>query len=756
MMAGMMTGAVAAYLRTPRVKAAAVFYLLLSVLLSQTPLFNYLGYEFSAAMTVPAAFVSGLLTLHWLRDHRSMPMTGRTWLSVLGVYLTINLLLLLIPFAVISLNALFVKNCAFALGAVYFLLLPIVTMVFSVSLALVTGMLFRRSALIFSAAVAGLLLHIVFITVFQPQLFAYNFILGFFPGITYDETLTDIGALVLYRGLTMIAALMLFSVFSLLLRSIAPRERVSVGLHRMRRNAGRDSVLWGAVAVCTLTLGTAHIFRDDLGYEYSASDIQEGLGRRTESAHFIVYYRQEDHPAVRMQRMKAEMEYHYRVVTARLGIIPPAEDKIAVYLYPDSDQKHRYIGTANTNIAKPWLREIHLTTATFTGSFRHELVHIIAGEFGLPLLRASLRMGLNEGLAVSTDWDEGMFTPHQYAAAIAREGGLDEASTLFTMTGFASRSSTFAYLVTGSFIRYLTDRFGIDRVRDVFGSGNFVTVFGEPLDVLMGEWKAFLRTVDATEIPAMTVEALFSTPSIFYKTCPRTVAEQNRNAAAALRERRFEDAERLFAESFRNASAATSLRGMYHAMIASGRAPNVIVHYDSLTKGSLLRTNPAILLVLGDAYTISGERNNAAAVYGTISSMNFSESFQEASLLRLLYIADSIDAETVRTMFYGGLSDKRRVEVLDSVQRSFPTSSALGYHRAVLSESGSPNTLKGLPAGLQYAALARSAERALENGEFERAKGLYWQAKNAVPTAALSERLDDRIELCDFILTELQ
>ncbi|NUN69547.1 MAG: hypothetical protein HUU02_07530 [Bacteroidetes bacterium] len=752
----MMTGVVAAYLRTPRVKAAGTIYLLLAAVLSQTPLFNYLGYEFSAAMTVPAAFIAGYLTLHWLSRHRTIPMTGRQWLQVTGVYCTVNGLLLLIPFGIIALNAIVVKNCSFGLGVVYYLLLPVVTMVLAVALAAVTGMVFRRPYIVYTIIVTALLLQILFITLLQPQLYAYNFILGFFPGITYDETLTDLRLLILYRAFTLVAAVTLFAFFFILLRTTGPHDRLTDIVRRMRRTAARDRVLWGAVLTGAAVLGAAHLYRDDLGFEQSAEYIQSALGRRSESAHFIVYYRQEDHAAASMQRLKAEMEYHYRVVTDRLGAAPQENGKIAVYLYPDAAWKQRFIGTANTNIAKPWLREMHLTVGTFAGSFRHELVHIIAGEFGAPLIRASVRMGLNEGLAVATDWDEGMFSPHEYAAALMREGRLDDAARLFTLTGFASRSSTYAYIVSGSFIRYLIERFGSERVREVFPRGTFVTVLGAPLEELMGEWKAFLRTVDASDIPPVTVDALFSSPSILYKVCPRTVAELNRTAADDLRNGRFADAERSYVTSFDFAPSIPALRGLFHALNAQGKEQETTARYAALTNGSLLRSSPPILLALGDSYLLQGMQDSAAAVYQRVTAMHYSEWFTEAALLRSQYMRDAVDAAAFRTIFYGSVTAERRAAVLDSLHRSMPNAVSLLYHQAALSDSSVRPAFNGLPEGLMYAGLVRAAERSMERGAFEEAKALFWEAKNNAPTRVLADRLDERIELCDFTMTELQ
>ena len=89
-----------------------------------------------------------------------------------------------------------VKNCSFAQGLAYYALLPVCSMIFSVSLALPLGVVFRRARLIFIVIIAAILSQIVVITYTEPQLFAYNFVLGYFPGITYDETLNGLSTLV--------------------------------------------------------------------------------------------------------------------------------------------------------------------------------------------------------------------------------------------------------------------------------------------------------------------------------------------------------------------------------------------------------------------------------------------------------------------------------------------------------------------------------------------------------------------------------
>ncbi len=752
-----------AYLKTPRIQIAALVYFLAAGALTQIPLFNYLGYEFAAIMTIPAACISGTLTILFMREHRDKPLTRRTWLFVVMDYIVVNAVLLLIPLIVISLNAVVVKNCAFAQGLVYFLLLPYCTMIFSVAMALVAGTLSRHGLALLYLIISVIVLHIVVVTYFQPQLFAYNFILGFFPGITYDETLSDQTLLVIYRQFTIIASFMLFSLFFILLRTYDANAGVMENLRSVRRNISSDKPLWSVVAVCAAVLISGHLFRAEIGFEYSSADIQQKLGRRSESKHFIFYYRENDYAAEDMRRTKAEAEYHFQKISRELRVGGRSGDKIEVFVYPDGAWKQQFIGTTTTNIAKPWNRQIHLTVSTMASTFRHELVHILAGEFGFPIIRASTRMGLNEGLAVAADWDEGLFSPHRYAAALEREQGLEFINSLFTYTGFARQSGSLAYITAGSFSRYLIDRFGIERFQLVFPNGNFVAAFGEPLDRLTNDWRAFLRTVDVSELPPKTIRSMFFHPSIFYKTCPRRIAEQQQNGMKAIRTKNYQEAEREFSSAYENAPTISSFRGILHAKIALRLPGDVTALYSALDSTSPIRHHPSVMLLAADAYMMLRQENYADVLYKEVREMNYSESFIEASALRMQCFNDGMDQEIFYALFYSGMEDSLKSKIAEEALTGSSMKGSKHYLRAIFSAASGEERARLFTIAskavtsddLKYFSLRRAAHHYFIVNRIEDAKSLYWQAKNYAPTEGMSVELDERIEMCDYVSLEL-
>ena len=754
-----------AYSRLYSVRTAALIYFLIAGGLTRVPLFNYVGYEFSALFTIPAAFISGLLTISFVRLHVFQPIPRRKFLLVLAHYYLVNVLLLLIPLAVMSVNALAVKNCSMIRGIIYYVLLPVCSMVFAVSLAAAVGVLFRHARFIFCVVLTGILLQIVVITYTEPQLFAYNFVLGYFPGITYDETLNDLSTLVLHREFMLVASLLCIIVFFLSVRMIWSDYKLYENLQAFRLRKG-DRMLYAAAGVCLVVLFYGHLERDALGFQFSAAEIQSELGGRATTKHFVLFYPRDEARDWNILLLKAEAEYHYGIVVARMNESLKRGEKIIVYLYKNAESKRRFIGTATTNIAKPWRREIHVTLDSFEETFRHELVHVLAADVGLPIIGASDRMALNEGFATAIDWKGGSFTPHEYAAALQREKLLGDPAALFDFSGFATQPGSYAYIVAGSFSRYLIDRFGINSFKEIFPSGRFVAAYGVPLRSLVGDWEEFLKTVDASSLPAETVRSLFVQQSIFRKTCARVTAERNSKAVQAIRVKEYAEAETEFSESFEDAQTAFALRGLFLSFLGQKKYGDIIAGYDALDERSMLRYNPGVLFIYGDALWFQGEVPRALAVFRHVEEMNYSDGFTQSAAIRRMIVREPRLNIALRGFFYGGLTDSGRTSLLNELRGHEDSRAVAGYLlgneflvRKNFPEAGEQfsavSRLMNDPT-LSIASFVHAGEAFYEAGEFERAKSMFWEGHNHTQSRTANEKLDEWINRCDIVSAEIE
>lgn len=754
-----------AYFRLPSVRTAALIYFLIAGFLTQVPLFDYLGYEFSAAMTIPAALISGLLTIGFIRVHMRQPISRRKFLRVLTDYYSVSLILLLIPLAVMALNAVTVKNCSFAQGLQYFALLPGVTAVFSVSLGAPMGVIFRRARLIFVAAVVIILFRIVVVTYTEPQLFAYNAVMGFFPGITYDEALSDMSTLLLYREFTIVASLLFVVLFFLSVRMFWPDYKFYENVQAFRVRRG-DRVLYSAVVICVSLLMYGYVYRNDMGFQYTASDIQQRLGGRTATPHFLLYYSPSSMRGGDVELLKAEAEYHYGVVVSRMKEPLRAGEKISVYVYPTADVKRRFIGSATTNITKPWRKEMHITLDSFEDTFRHELVHVLAAAMGLPLIRASARMALNEGLATAVDWRWGKFSPHEYSAAIQRERLLGDPEELFGYTGFATQQSSYAYVVTGSFARYLVDRFGLKAFKSVFPSAHFVESYGMTLHALIEDWKLFLKTVDASSLPGETVKTLFAQQSIFRKTCARVTAERNARGVRAMRAGAFAEAEREFSASFDDTQTPSALSGLLQTLLSQKKYGLAVETYERLHEASVLRYNPGILFLFADALWLEGDFSRSIAVFHRIEAMNYSETYGESAALRCLIVREPDLKQPLSGYFYGAAPDTVRSAIVGTLPQTGEARVVAKYlqaqdllRRKRYAQAGDAFRVlvPALPGGvLSYACTFNGARAFYRARKFEEAKGLFWEAQNFAQLPSEASQCNEWIERCDAVAAQLE
>jgi hypothetical protein len=47
-----------------------------------------------------------------------------------------------------------------------------------------------------------------------------------------------------------------------------------------------------------------------------------------------------------------------------------------------------------------------------------------------------------------------------------------------------------AYLLAGSFVGFLVERYGLDEFRKLYGEGSYEAAYGKPLGVLEKEWRS--------------------------------------------------------------------------------------------------------------------------------------------------------------------------------------------------------------------------------------------------------------------------
>ncbi len=402
--------------------------------------------------------------------------------------------------------------CGFFWGMVYFLLGPVFSMAFGLSVGLAATLLARgtgRAAVLAAGVVLATLLYPTVRALFVPVAFAYNPTFGFFPGPVYDPVATVEPAYLWARLHTVliVAAVVSGTDIALYLGKYVPAPRSVVG-----------SGLALAISLpAAIVLG---ILGDRAGISSSISAIERELDGTAATAHFVVHYPAEGRTARQIQWVAADLEAAYSDLSATLDV--DVEEPIHAYIYPSRGAKKRLMGAGRTSVAFPRSRSLHLNADTYPHPVLvHELAHVMSGSRGMPLIEVSPLPGLTEGLAVAQEEVTGDLTVHEWAAAMARIGKLPDVAAVLSVTGFWQHPGGIAYTACGSFVRYLIETRGIERFWAAYRWGRIAAAYGSSIETLVNEWEAFLDTVEVSDEALARARYRFSSRGLFGTPCAR-------------------------------------------------------------------------------------------------------------------------------------------------------------------------------------------------------------------------------------------
>jgi tetratricopeptide (TPR) repeat protein len=740
-------------------RIAATAFLVVSLACTQVPLLNYLGFEYSALIALVATLVSGLMHLSFAsrldRGASYLPFVGRSFAS--------SCLLLGIPVGISVLNALIVRNCSFTQGFVFFALLVLPAVFFSVSLATaITVLTDRWRKTWFVVIVVAVLLQVLVVTVTRPQIFAFNYILGFFPGITYDETLRVEPRLLLFRLETILAALLMLGIA----RIIDARRRRPVFGPLSAEGVVRRALYrrWlVTTVVVAVGWGWMMLSSEGLGFSSSAESIARTLGGRIEGDHIVMVYPKASLSPNEAQRLLDLHEFLFQELCRDLGVAP--QRKITSFLYPSPYEKGLLVGAAGTNIAKPWLWQLHVNLGDVDAVLKHELVHVMAAEFGFVLFRVGLNPGLIEGLAMAVERTAYGETLHRLARCADTLGIPSDLKGLFSISGFVRAPASVSYTLAGSFSRYLIDRYGMRRFKRLYRTGDFEDVYRKSLDQLQSEWRAMIRSIAPSPDELEKATYLFARPSIFTKVCARVIADLNDRTRELLAKGLPDSALELSDRSLSLTETPDAVMLHASALFRLGRYEDVTTFAgERLTDSTLRRHLLPLHRTAGTAEWALGRREQARSHFEILKRTRISTAWSEDAALRLQCLNEN-NPSVLLPYFTGAVPDSVAVGFLrDLLPRDAAGSSTLRYMLGIVYDrQGARDSAlmefsraRFRDSVLEFSRIRRLALVEFALGKYESAKVHFWEARNRAPAAALELELDEWMRRCDWMEEKVQ
>ncbi|MCU7494261.1 MAG: hypothetical protein HF314_18340 [Ignavibacteria bacterium] len=599
--------------------------LLLNVVFLNLPLTNILGYEYSVINGILITFLSAIFTASLLKNsgtEKSLPLFFRELIHGL-------LPLVILPFVMGLLAAFFVRNCSLLQGVAYYLVLTVPSFVVGSALGLISFLISRKYVyLILTALYLAILFFPVLNIYFNPQIYFYNPVIGYFPGTIYDEALKIDFKLVSYRLLNLVyfAAAAYFAFYVLV---------------RKDRSKTFKAVYFASL------LSVAAIFilsGDTLGFLTSRSRLISELGGHVSSQHFEVYYDAKINPRT-VKNILLHDEYYLEQVAGSLKVKP--SKKVTVFLFYDSKEKKGLMGSANADVAKPWLYQIYINFSNFEETLQHEIVHCVSSEFGATPFKISygFNPALLEGLAVALEDNYDEHTIHYMAALAYNNNFRFPIERLLTGFNFFGELSSLSYIYSGSFIKFLIDKYGAEGFKEIYQGGDWQQAYGKPPERLISEYYAFISSFKPV---GSKDEAFyyFGRKPIFKKVCARFLAEKVEQGFELYNSGQYYKAEALFKKLLEYSESYQSLLGYVNSLRKTdkpGVALQVLKRY--LNKYDETSYFYGLELLAGDLAAENKDFSGSALLYENLASRKASREYGYLAALRKELLKDTARAD---------------------------------------------------------------------------------------------------------------
>ncbi len=466
----------------------ALLLLIVSLLLCQFKWTGTLSFEFSFFLSIAIFFL--VLPAAMVRFHRDFSLREK-YIETRNYFVLLG-----IPLATVLFYAFKYGICDLSFGLSWFLLLPAVTMIYSVACAFFATSFkiprWRQWLLAFAPTFVFSMLTVRDLYI-DPQISFYHPI-SYFPGPLYDEWIPLFSSLITYR-----IWIILFSAWLICKSSI-------------------DEKKWRILGLILLPL----LFRGGLGWHYSHKKVQRQLGSHMSTKYMELHFSGLN--VISMSNFSKSLDFYVEEISEKLHL-PPLTERIHVYIYRSPFQKKMLTGTDDTFVGNPMQNSLHLLPTDISDTILvHEFAHVVAAPLGIPILKISPKVGLLEGLATAMQTSQMNLSPHEWAKAMMDENRLPDLSESLGMLSFWKDNPTRVYLASGSLVQWLIETQGIEKFKKVYRGATFESTYQVPMSELLNQWKNFLSKIQVDQSTKDMVVYFLSKKPFYKKKCVHEVA----------------------------------------------------------------------------------------------------------------------------------------------------------------------------------------------------------------------------------------
>jgi tetratricopeptide (TPR) repeat protein len=325
--------------------------------------------------------------------------------------------------------------------------------------------------------------------------------------------------------------------------------------------------------------------------------------------------------------------------------------------------------------------------------------------------------------------------------------------SLFSLSGFAKVNSGTSYVLAGSFCKFLIDSFGIEKFKNLYGSGDFLLTYNRPLPSLLSDWRSTIRGQQLTLQDSVKAKYFFRRPSIFGKECARVIANINIETTRLIAQHEFEKALTSAEQSLALSKTPEAAMQKNTALFEMRRFKDAAGFIEAQMQDTLYGTALLPLhLRLGDAYWAMDSLIRAKQEYEIMASIHLSAWYEEACLLRLESLKDRREEQELKKYFVYSMEDTVRVDRLSKL--SSPLARYLRAREFAAQENFQEacNMFEHIGSmhdrSLEFFRLYRLGRVCFSLLDWEKARMVFQSALPNVPTASLEIEMKDWIERC--------
>jgi len=219
--------------------------------------------------------------------------------------------------------------------------------------------------------------------------------------------------------------------------------------------------------------------------------------KSTVTQHFRLHFEPETLAETRIEDLK---RWQVQAFAKNLQLLKAAEYSFQtdIFIVSSRERMKRLTGDETNGVAFPSTKVIcFVFNEKINASGSHELMHVMARNVwdGKP------KAWIGEGIAVYADDIWGGYQLHDLNKHLLLEKKLVPLEKL--IEDFGDYSDLITYPQAGSFVKYLYEQYGIDKIKDVWKHGSakdLKQVLGKDVQTLEKEWHGSLMKADATKV----------------------------------------------------------------------------------------------------------------------------------------------------------------------------------------------------------------------------------------------------------------